>query len=342
VELRHLARFVAVADEGSFTRASGRLQVVQSAVSASVRSLERELGATLFDRSTHHVELTDAGRALLPEARATLAAAQAAHDAVDEVRGGVRGTVVIGTMQAQGMRAIDLAGVLGAFRAEHPAVEVKLRHAGGSSEMAREVLEGRLDLAFVALPDKGPPGIELRPVTREPILLAVPAEHPLAERTDVQLATLREETLVDLPAGWGIRMAVDRAFAAAGVPRTITYEVNDTATLVEFIRTGLAIGLLPRSLIDADEKIVFVPIRDHQPAFQTAIAIPANRRLSAATRAMLDTITSHTAHDRQREAREDQRLQLAKGGLSGRADEIAGLSGGRRPDAPKSTVDDDE
>ena len=295
MELRHLARFVAVAEEASFTRASERLQVAQSAVSASVRSLERALGATLFDRSTHSVELTDAGRALLPEARATLAAAQAARDAVDEVRGGVRGTVVIGTMQAQGMRAIDLAGVIGAFRSEYPAVEVKLRHAGGSSEMAREVLEGRLDLAFVALPGKGPPGIELVPVTREPILLAVPAGHPLAEGTDVQLEALREETLVDLPAGWGIRMAIDRSFAAAGVPRTIMFEVNDTATLVEFIRTGLAIGLLPRSLVDTHERIVFVPIRDHRPEFQTAIAIPANRRLNAATRAMLETMVSHSS-----------------------------------------------
>jgi DNA-binding transcriptional LysR family regulator len=106
VELRQLATFVAVAEEGSFTRAADRLHVVQSAVSAGVRNLEKELGARLFDRSTHTVKLTDAGDALLPEARATLAAAQAARDAVDEARGGLRGTVLLGTMQAQGMRAI--------------------------------------------------------------------------------------------------------------------------------------------------------------------------------------------------------------------------------------------
>src|ERR1700757_1892545 len=117
MELRQLAVFVAVAEEGSFTRAADRLHVVQSAVSAAVRNLERELGARLFDRSTHRVELTDAGGALLPEARATLAAAQAARDAVDEARGGLRGTVVLGTMQAQGMRAIDIAGVLSTFHA---------------------------------------------------------------------------------------------------------------------------------------------------------------------------------------------------------------------------------
>ena len=248
----------------------------------------------LFDRSTHSVKLTDAGRALLPEARATLAAAQAARDAVDEARGGLRGTVVLGTMQAQGMRAIDLAGILAAFRAEHPAVEVEIRHVGGSSDMAHEVRDGRLDLAFVALPGDGPSGLELIPLAREPIMLAVPAGHPLADRSDIELAALRNETLVDLPTGWGIRMAVNRSFASAGVTRTVTYEVNDTATMIDFIRNGLAIGLLPRSLVETTEDIAFVPIRDHPPQFQTAIAIPANRLLAAATRAMLETIKRHT------------------------------------------------
>src|SRR5450755_2301737 len=74
MELRQLASVVAVAEEASFTRAADRLHVVQSAVSAGVRKLEKELGAMLFDRSTHSVKLTDAGRVLLPEARATLAA----------------------------------------------------------------------------------------------------------------------------------------------------------------------------------------------------------------------------------------------------------------------------
>jgi DNA-binding transcriptional LysR family regulator len=79
VELRHLEYFVAVAEELSFTRASRRLHVVQSGVSSAIQSLERELGAALFDRDRHRVALTDAGQALLPEARATLAAAQAAR-----------------------------------------------------------------------------------------------------------------------------------------------------------------------------------------------------------------------------------------------------------------------
>lgn len=291
MELRQLEVFVAVAEEGSFTRASDRLHIVQSAVSAGVRNLERELGATLFDRSTHKVALSDAGRALLPEARATLAAAAAARDAVDEVRGGVRGTVVLGTMQAQGMRAINVAQLLAAFRSEHPEVEVQIRHGGGSAEMAAEVRDGQIDLAFVALGEQAAmPGVELTTLAREAIVLAAASDHPLAGRTRVALARLSAETMIDFPEAWGIRIANDRAFARAGVTRTVTYVVNDTASVIDFIRHGLALGLLPPSMLDDAEGIALVPISGRSPEFVTAIATPSSRRPSAAARALLGTI----------------------------------------------------
>jgi DNA-binding transcriptional LysR family regulator len=290
VELRQLETFVAVAEEGGFTRASDRLHVVQSAVSAGVRKLEHELGVTLFDRSTHRVQLSDAGRVLLPEARNTLAAAAAAREAVDQVRGGLRGTIVLGTMQAQAMHQITVPALLAAFQARHPDVTVNVRHAGGSSAMADDVREGRLDLAFVALPGRRWPGLELLPLSREPIALVVPAGHRLSPRTGVELAELQDETMVDHPSGWGTRMAIDRAFATAGVRRAVAYEVNDTTSVIEFIRHGLAIGLLPPSFVAGVEAVTTVPIRHHAPQFEVAIATPAFRPLSAAARALLDTI----------------------------------------------------
>ncbi len=296
MELRQLATFVAVAEEGSFTRASDRLHVVQSAVSAGVRTLERELGARLFDRSTHKVQLTDAGRALLPAARATLAAATAARDAVDAVAGGVRGTVLLGTMQAQGMRAIDVPRLIAEFGKDHPAVEVRIRHAaGGSSEMAAQVRDGRLDLAFVSLPTHQPPGVELAPLAREPIMVVAPSAHPLARRKSIPLAALADEPLVEFPEGWGMRIANDRAFAAAGVTRTIAYEVNDTASLIEFVHHGLALSLLPASFVNGGKALRLIPIRGRGPQFATAIVAPSNRRLTAAARALLDTITTRTS-----------------------------------------------
>src|SRR5262245_46069035 len=124
MELRHLEYFVAVAEERHFTRAAERMGVAQSGLSASIRSLERELDADLFVRHTRRVELTDAGRALLTEANRTLASAAAAREAVDAVRGLVRGSLSVGSEQCLGV--IDLPPLLASFRRAHPGVEISL------------------------------------------------------------------------------------------------------------------------------------------------------------------------------------------------------------------------
>jgi|SRR4051794_14802791 DNA-binding transcriptional LysR family regulator len=283
MELRHLATFVAVAEERSFTRAAARMHVVQSAVSAGVRNLERELGTPLFDRTTHRVELTDAGAALLPEARATLAAAHAAREAVDAARGGLRGTVTLGIMQGD---TIDIAALLAEFHADHPDVELHARQ-GHSADMAVQVRDGSLDFAFLALPRPRAGGLRLTPVRRERMFLAVHDGHPLAGRADVELAALANETFADGPSTWGTRVAAERAFAAAGIARRVTFEVNDTQTLIGFVCHGLAAAFLPPSLIRDARGITLLPVRHHGPLFETYIAEPTTRRHTAAAAALL-------------------------------------------------------
>ena len=91
-----------------------------------------------------------------------------------------------------------------------------------------------------------------------------------------------------------MRMANDRAFVAAGVTRTITYKGNDTASVIEFVRHGLALSLLPASIVD-DRELRLITIRGRTPEFLTAIATPSNGRLTAAARAPLQTITTHVS-----------------------------------------------
>jgi len=288
--LRHLSHFVAVAEEGSFTRASERLGVVQSAVSATVRSLERELDVELFERSTQRVALSDAGQVLLPEARSTLAAAAAARDAIDQVRGGLRGTLTIGTMQA--LRAVDVPGLLVAFNREHPHVELRVLHAkGGSLELAERLRHGELDVAFLSLPERRPPGLEVRVLAEESVELACPRDHPLATRTGVELAELADETFIDSPAGWGTRIANDAAFARAGIRRTVMLEVDDVPDLLAMVRAGLGVALFPPSLAGARDGLALVPIRRFAPTFEISVATPTIRRPSAAARALLDVLS---------------------------------------------------
>src|SRR3954447_16658405 len=124
MELRHFEYFVAVAEERSFTRAAARLHVVQSGVSAVIKSLERELGVALLERTSKRVALTDAGEVLLPRARAALDAVRDARDAIDQVRGGLRGTVRIGTLTS--VSVIDVPALLGEFHRGHPDVLLQL------------------------------------------------------------------------------------------------------------------------------------------------------------------------------------------------------------------------
>jgi DNA-binding transcriptional LysR family regulator len=230
VELRQLEHFVAAAEERHFTRAARRLHIVQSGLSASIRSLERELGAPLFVRSTRRVELTQAGLALLPEARRTLAAAAAAGDAVAAVQGLLRGTLAVGTMQIL-PPAVDLVAVLGRFHAEHPGVELRLRQAG-TGTLLEEVAAGALDLALVAPVGRPPTRLVVRRLASDPLLVACAPAHPLASRGQLDLADLAGEPFVDFQPDWGLRMLVDQQLAAAGLDRHTALEVNDLPTLL--------------------------------------------------------------------------------------------------------------
>jgi DNA-binding transcriptional LysR family regulator len=288
MELRTLAHFIAVADERSFTRASQRVHIVQSALSASIKALERELGTLLFNRSTHGIELTDAGRALVDEARMTLAAAQAARDAVDAVTGGIRGRIDIGIMQS--LSIIDLAAIITRFRQEHPDVELRPRPtSGGSAELERDLVSGRLDLAFVSLPASPHPELALTQLASEPILLAVPAGHRLESQATVSLDELAGETFVEAPEGWGTRRITDRALAGAGVERQISVEVADLWTLVELVRAGLGLGFVPASAVGAAERVRLVPLAP-QLTWDISLAVPSSRRSSAAARAFVELV----------------------------------------------------
>jgi DNA-binding transcriptional LysR family regulator len=292
VELRHLEYFVAVAEELSFTRASRRLHVVQSGVSSAIQGLERELGAALFERDRHRVTLTEAGRALLPEARATLAAAQAAADAVAETTAGLRGTLSIGTMINTG--SVDVAAALARFYRQHPRVMVRLRVVpGGSAELAREALAGSLDLALLSIAGKPPAGLVVRQLAHEPLVLACAQGHPLATAEAVTLETLANETFVDFPVGWGTRTIVDNAFTAAGLERQVSFEVYDHGTAGALVRNGLGVTFIPTSAARRLDGTVVVRVASAALDWRIHVGMSATRRPSAAARAFLAELVGH-------------------------------------------------
>lgn len=292
MELRHFEYFVAVAEERNFTRAAARLHVVQSGVSAVIKQLERELGAELLERTSKRVDLTDAGRALLPRARAALDAVRSARDAVDEVRGGLRGTVRIGTLTAIAM--FDVPRLLGAFHRTHPGVRLQLIVSPrGSAGLLAALADGSLDLALVSVPGRPPAGIRLRQILRQRLDLVVPAGHRLAGADAVHLGDLAGEAFVDFPAGYGNRAVVDRAFAAAGLHREVAIEVTDLSTGAGFAREGLGVVFLPPFAVPDRTGLVVKEVSDGDLEWPFGVATSATRPLSAAARALLALVDEY-------------------------------------------------
>lgn len=290
MELRNLEHFVAVAEERSFTRAAARVHLVQSALSVSIRSLERELGTRLFDRTTHQVQLTDAGDALLAEARRTLAAADAARDAVASVGGGLRGRVRIGIMHS--LSLIDLAGLITSFHQQRPEVHLVPSSApGGSAGLVKGVLDGQLDLAFAAVPSEYPAGLLVRPLATEEMLLACPPGSPLARRRSIAVAELDGQPFVEFPAGWGTRRSADQIFQEAGAQREIAVEVDDIPNAVQLVLAGFGYAFLAPSTVPDARRLTLRRVRPG-PQFVVSLITATAWPPSAATKAFTDLVTA--------------------------------------------------
>lgn len=248
-----MQHFLAAAEEGHFTRAARRVNIVQSALSTSIRLLEEELGARLFLRSTRQVRLTAVGEAFLEKARAVLDAARDARDTVAALQGLLQGTLSIGTVQAL-PAFFDLPSLLANFHAQHPGIEVRLCQ-GSSAPLLEKVRNGRLDLAFLPIYE-APADISTNLIACEELVVACAPGHALAGGEELSLAALKDLPFVDFEQGWGTRRIIDRSFAEAGLDRHIAFEVSDLDTLLDLVARDLGIALVPEAIVAARQPVL--------------------------------------------------------------------------------------
>lgn len=285
MDTRALEYFVAVAEELSFTRAAERMFVVQSTMSAGIRSLETDLGTALFERAGRRVALTAAGEALLPAAREII-------DSVDRLRasatGAMRGRLRVGIFA--NLDVLDLADALGEFRARYPFVELQLvASPTGSTGLAEDVRRGRLDLAFMGIPSTELPGVGASELLGSRVVAVLPSGHPLATRRSVALAELADEAFVDTPSGFGNRIVVERALAAAGVARRVATEVASLSDIGAFVAAGFGVALAPHRLVAEIPGTVHV---DVEPGVEWTMSVITRPRPSAATAALRDQLVA--------------------------------------------------
>ena len=284
MDVRQLETFAAVAARQSFTKAAAELHTVQSAVSATIRSLEAEIGVPLFDRALRQIRLTSAGEALLPEARRVLDAVRGARDAVDATVGTVTGSVALGYMTS--VTLVDIPVLLREFAQRHPQVDITLKAAEHGTQGLIDMLrDGELDLALIAV-YHDVPALEIVPIARSPLHLTAPVGHPLLGLAPLELERVRGERFIDFPEGYGVRWLTDAAFGDAGVERHVAFETMDIAAVGELVENGLGMAFLPEFILDGLAGVEIVPLEHELQDMVVSVATPRSRPLSAAARAM--------------------------------------------------------
>ncbi|SNS50006.1 LysR family transcriptional regulator [Rhodococcoides kyotonense] len=289
MELRQLEYFVAVAEEANFTRAAERVRISQSGISAQIRALEREVGASLIDRSSRVASLTVAGKAALEHARAALASAESVQRSVDEVNLLVRGRLDVGMVTA--CTVTPLFDALAAFHHAHPGVEVSLAE-GNSDVLIQRVLAGTLDVALVGTASDPPAELESFVLIREGLAVCVPPGHPLASRREVTVAEVCEHPVVCLPVGTGIRAVFDETCSRAGVDAHIALAASAPAAVADLAARGMGVGVLSRSMsADFSDRLEAVPISD--VAVDAVLALVWSPNPSAAVRALTRLVSEN-------------------------------------------------
>ncbi|WP_167762234.1 LysR family transcriptional regulator [Blastococcus sp. CT_GayMR20] len=287
MELRQFEHFLAVVEEGSFTRAAARVFMVQSSLSASLLSLERELGTELFIRGRRGAELTDAGRAFLGPARAALREADRARDAVAEVEGLLRGSVRVATVPLP--RALDMSPTIGRFRAEHPGVDLRVVPTG-TQEAVQLVADGEADFAIAPLPPQAGRSLRFRTLYPSPLVAVCPAGHGVSGAGDLDPRDLLEEPLIDLPRGWWARALFDRLLEERGLHRDVWLEVADWHSVLTMVQQGVGISYGPAACIDLEtfDRIDLVAL-DGAPTWELGVVTREDGPRGAAGRAFLAT-----------------------------------------------------
>jgi DNA-binding transcriptional LysR family regulator len=269
MELRQLRYAVAVATHRHFTRAAAAVPVAQPALSHQIKLLEQELGVELFERSRSGTRLTEAGEIFILRARRALAEMDAAREEIAALNGLTAGRLVLGAMQA--LAGLDLPRLIAAFHAAYPGVDVSLREESTRDMLALSA-RGEVDLAIAALDVEPPAGLEAIPLVREPVLVAMPAAHPLAALETVPVPQLRGETFIFFKPGTGLRAVSDRAAEQAGFVPHVGFQTSSHDRLLALVSEGLGVAFVPASAV-SDPPPQGVAVRPASPAIDRTVGV---------------------------------------------------------------------
>jgi DNA-binding transcriptional LysR family regulator len=279
MELRHLRYFVAVAEELHFSRAADRLRIAQPPLSQQIRQLEEQLGVRLFDRTHRRVQLTDAGRMVLDEARRTLAQADRVVTTARKAAEGSAGILRVGFSSSAPYTT--LPAILRSFRAQFPDVVMNLFERS-TEEQVDLLAAGAIDVAFVRRPvENAAESVIIRTILREPLVLALPHDHRLRHQRRVNAHALAGESFILFPrhAAPGLYDQIDSFCRRAGFRPNVAQEAIQMQTIVSLVSAGLGVAIVPASIRNLHrERVIYLPLRPTNAMSEMAVAYDRNNR----------------------------------------------------------------
>jgi DNA-binding transcriptional LysR family regulator len=294
IELRQLRQFIVVAEELHFRRAAARLGMAQPPLSQAIRKLENDLGVELFDRSRRQVRLTEGGLVLLEEARRTIAQAELAFEAA---RRASRGLIGLLRVTYVGASIYDfLPRLVRAYRQRFVELQLRERTTAGQ---VRALQRGEADVGFIRPPAFGADDLRYESVLREPLVIALPEGHVLADCPSVALGDLAGEPFITFPAyeGPAFHARLMAACEAAGFSMRVAQEAVQMHTIVGLVAAGLGVALVPASMRNLRQAgVVYRDLRDVTDLLHVDLAVLWRRgEPSAVVTAFLEALRAERA-----------------------------------------------
>jgi len=262
MELRHLRYFVVTAEELHFTKAARRLGISQPPLTYQIKSLEEEIGVKLFDRQPGNVRLTEPGEVLLGECRVILERVAKATERCRLAAAGRIGRLSVGFTESASFTG-EVTWVLQKFRELYPEVELTLEEHRTEPLMER-LRHRQLDVAFVRLPIGRDSDMEFKLVSTEPMVVALPKSHHLANREILELTQLRDEPFVlyPRPTRMGLTDQVITACEREGFSPRVVQNVPQISSTINLVAASLGITIVPACMSTSRvDQVRYIPIR---------------------------------------------------------------------------------
>lgn len=273
MELRHIRYFLAVARERNFTRAAVHLNIGQPPLSNQIKDLEREVGASLLHRTAHGADLTPAGQAFHDVVTGIPALTERAIRNAQLAARGELGCLCIGFSASSAFNPVVPAAVR-AFQSAYPGVKVELEESN-TVPLVAALLEGKIDVAFVRPGDTTSHSVKLRMMSAEPLIVALPKDHPATADDEIDLARLAKDRFILFPrcVSPDFYETIIRTLQEAGIEPAVDQVVGQLASIVGFVAAGLGVSIMTASMHQVDiPGVTFRAIKNQSPAISLAIA----------------------------------------------------------------------